>query len=76
MVGLVVEDHDGRPVVEVAQDATGEGLGTFGTFVDHGVGLPALDVLRFGQEECQLVISTLPLGSSGRSRAGTRSKAS
>jgi hypothetical protein len=47
VVALVVEDQDGGVVVEVAEDATSEGVRALLALVDDGVGLAAFDVFAF-----------------------------
>ena len=51
MVGLVVEDHNRRPLMEIAKDAPGKGVGAFVALVDYLVAPAAFMVGRFGGEE-------------------------
>ncbi len=50
VVPLVVQDHDGQVVVQVAQHPAGQGLGCLRPLVHDGVALVAFLVLRLGGE--------------------------
>ncbi|OPY08504.1 MAG: hypothetical protein A4E66_01847 [Syntrophus sp. PtaB.Bin001] len=55
MVGLVIENHDGRPFVEVLKDPAGESVGAFLSLVHDDIAPAAFLMRRFGGE-------TVPVG--------------